>query len=207
MFNCLRNLHTVFHGVAPAYVSFTGAQQFPSVHVLLTIKLEEKDHPCSPIKKWGWSCTQRLQLSLVRRVVSCRAGQLARLAPDPLASQSLVCTQGLQTGRTDRMQAWAPTSILFCVLFLWNTVGLQCCVSFWCIVKWFSRTCVCSLSCPPPLWLTTGHWACPCARGQGLLSLCGPSCCPLPQPPLVAISFSMSVSLFVLYNKFTNVKF
>ena len=42
MFNCLRNLRTVFHGVAPAYVSFTGAQQFPSLHVLLTIKLEEK---------------------------------------------------------------------------------------------------------------------------------------------------------------------
>lgn len=51
MFNCLQNLRTVFHGAAPAYVSFTGAQQVPSLHVLLTIKLEEKDHPCSPVKK------------------------------------------------------------------------------------------------------------------------------------------------------------
>ena len=42
-------------------------------------------------------------------------------------------------------------------LLLLNVTDIQCCISFWCIAKWFSYTCI-YISYPFPLWFIIGNW-------------------------------------------------
>ena len=60
---------------------------------------------------------------------------------------------------------WRATFLIFCSLFYWSIVDLQCCVNFYCTAKWFSYTYIYiyieierhSFSHSSPLWFITGY--------------------------------------------------
>ena len=52
-------------------------------------------------------------------------------------------------------EAFWGKALIFLNLFHWSIVDLQCCMSFWCIAKWFSYTHMYSFMHSFPLWFIT----------------------------------------------------
>ena len=73
------------------------------------------------------------------------------------------------------MFLWTNIKIIYIELKMKKGVDFQCCVSFWCIAKWFSYTYtyIHSLSDSFPIWVITEGWVeFPVLYSKSLLVIC-----------------------------------
>ena len=73
------------------------------------------------------------------------------------------------------MFLWTNIKIIYIELKMKKGVDFQCCVSFWCVAKWFSYTYtyIHSLSDSFPIWVITEGWVeFPVLYSKSLLVIC-----------------------------------